>query len=79
MSFVTQETISTQDTRSILAQIAKGLPKLKNSESLELCKLVADLLKPRISNFMEVDGMFKRAAANIYDVQNATYEAILQL
>jgi COP9 signalosome complex subunit 4 len=37
------------------------------------------VLKSRINYFLEVDGMFKRAAACIYDVQNIPYEAILQL
>jgi hypothetical protein len=42
--------------------IAKNLPKLKNSESLDICKTAVDALKTRINFFIEVDAMFKRAA-----------------
>ena len=40
---------------------------------------MGDCLKSKINYYLEVDGMFKRAAANIFDVQNNPYEAILQL
>lgn len=68
-----------QDAKSLLAHIAKNLPKLKNSESLEICKIVVESLRTRINFFIEVDAMFKRAAGQIFDVQNNPYEAILQL
>ena len=67
------------DAKNLLAYIAKQLPKLKNSESLDICKIVVDALKLRINFFIEVDAMFKRAAGQIYDVQNNPYEAIKQL
>lgn len=67
------------DAKNLLAYIVKQLPKLKNSESLDICKIVIDALKLRINFFIEVDAMFKRAAGQIYDVQNNPYEAIKQL
>ncbi len=67
------------DAKNLLAYIAKQLPKLKNSESLDICKIVVDAIKLRINFFIEVDAMFKRAAGQIYDVQNNPYEAIKQL
>ena len=67
------------DAKNLLAYIAKQLPKLKNSESLDICKIVVDALKLRINFFIEVDAMFKRAAGQIYDIQNNPYEAIKQL
>jgi hypothetical protein len=71
--------VNQSDAKNLLAYIAKQLPKLKNSESLDICKIVVDALKLRINFFIEVDAMFKRAAGQIYDVQNNPYEAIKQL
>jgi hypothetical protein len=71
--------VNQSDAKNLLAYIAKQLPKLKNSESLDICKIVVDAIKLRINFFIEVDAMFKRAAGQIYDVQNNPYEAIKQL
>jgi len=71
--------VNQSDAKNLLAYISKQLPKLKNSESLDICKIVVDALKLRINFFIEVDAMFKRAAGQIYDIQNNPYEAIKQL
>ena len=65
------------DVKVILNLIAGSLPNFKNTESLEICKQVIEAWKTRINFFSETDAVFKRSAAQIYDAQDSTYEAIL--